>query len=84
MHLCFCSVAPERNRFRTYRIGEQGNLFGPPELVITWGRMGCRQSKRVERFESEQDLGRRKRELLSRRRRNGYVLLQAGAVEAGQ
>ena len=83
MHLCFCSVAPERNRFRTYRIGEQGNLFGQPELVITWGRMGRRPSQRVERFDSEQDLNRRKRELLSRRRRNGYVLLEPRLVEAG-
>ncbi len=83
MHLYFCLIDPERNKFRSYSIAEQLTLYGAPDLVITWGRIGARQRRRDEHFSSAAELTRRKRELLSRRQRHGYTMLGSSALPAG-
>lgn len=64
---------PSKDKLRLYALHEQMTLFGAPELLIEWGRLGHRQRLRVERFESKDMLDKRKRELIGRRRRHGYV-----------
>lgn len=68
-------IDPERNRFRLYRMAEQPTLFGEVDLVIEWGRIGYALNRRVEIFVDQLALERRRRELLGRRRRHGYVVL---------
>ncbi len=72
MHLYFSLIDPDLNKFRSYSITEQLTLYGAPDLVITWGRMGTRQRRRYEHFSSTHALKRRKRELLARRLWHGY------------
>jgi predicted DNA-binding WGR domain protein len=66
-------IDPARRRFRRYRITECRSLFGEPCLIIEWGGIGRRGRLRSETFESPSALGHRKRQLLARRRRHGYV-----------
>lgn len=71
------SIQPEQNRFRRYRIVEQGNLLGGADLIIEWGRVGAGGQVRCERFEGIEALQARRRALLHRRRRHGYVSVVA-------
>ncbi len=80
MHTYLCLIDPHRNKFRSYSITEQANLFGGRDLIVTWGRIGKPQRRRDERFTSGEDLERRKGELLARRRRHGYTRLD-GATD---
>lgn len=64
---------PAHDKLRLYALHEQMTLFGCPELLIEWGRLGHKQRLRIERFESRLQLDKRKHELLLRRRRHGYV-----------
>lgn len=66
-------IDPARRRFRRYRITECRSLFGEPCLLIEWGGVGRPGRLRSEAFASPAALGARKRELLARRRRHGYV-----------
>jgi predicted DNA-binding WGR domain protein len=66
-------IDPLRNRFRIYRLGEQPTLFGEEALVVEWGRIGGRLRVRSETFAERESLSRRRRELLARRHRHGYV-----------
>lgn len=66
-------VDPARKRFRRYRMRECRTLFGEPCLVIEWGRIGGPLRLRSETFPTPGALASRKRELLARRRRHGYV-----------
>jgi len=66
-------VDPARNRRRTYGIAEARTLFGEPCLLIAWGRTGQALRRRTETFPDDRALERRRRALLARRRRNGYL-----------
>ena len=66
-------VDPAKNRFRLYGMTECRTLFGEACLIIAYGRIGHRLRKREEMFGDELALERRKRALLARRRRHGYV-----------
>ncbi len=84
MHLYFCLIEPEQNKFRSYSVAEQLTLSGVPDLVITWGRIGARQRRRDEHFSTTAEFTRRKLELLSRRRRHGYTQLRLSGAEKEQ
>jgi predicted DNA-binding WGR domain protein len=67
-------VDPSRNRFRIYGLTECRTLFGELCLRIVWGRIGNRRLReRSETFPDRPSLVRRRRELLGRRERHGYV-----------
>ncbi len=66
-------IEPAKNRFRLYGMTECRTLFGEACLVIAYGRIGHRLRRREETFTDEPALGRRRRALLARRRRHGYV-----------
>jgi predicted DNA-binding WGR domain protein len=66
-------VDPARDRHRTYGITETRTLFAEPCLLIAWGRTGQALRRRTETFPDESTLVRRRRALLARRRRNGYL-----------
>jgi predicted DNA-binding WGR domain protein len=67
-------VDPSRNRFRIYGLAECRTLFGELCLRIVWGRIGNRRLReRSETFTDRASLVRRRRELLGRRERHGYV-----------
>lgn len=67
-------VDPAKNRFRLYGLTVCRTLFGELCLRIVWGRIGTRALReRSEVFRDEGSLERRRRELLVRRRRHGYV-----------
>lgn len=67
-------VDPAKNKARLYGLTECVTLFGEMCLRIVWGRIGNRHLReRSEVFETREDLERRRRELLSRRRQHGYV-----------
>jgi predicted DNA-binding WGR domain protein len=67
-------VDPSRNRFRIYGLTECRTLFGELCLRIVWGRIGYRRLReRSEVFLDRAALVRRRRELLGRRERHGYV-----------
>jgi predicted DNA-binding WGR domain protein len=67
-------VDPSRNRFRIYGLTECRTLFGELCLRIAWGRIGNRRlQERSETFADRVSLMRRRRELLARRERHGYV-----------
>lgn len=66
-------IDPVRNRFRLYGIAETRTLFGDLGLEIAWGRIGHPLKRRIETFDDVTALDRRRRALLARRRRNGYV-----------
>lgn len=83
----FRLVDLERNRFRLYGLTEARTLFGEACLVIAWGRIGTTLRVRTETFEDDKSLERRRRELVARRRRKGYVEVDPGArpvVHAGK
>jgi predicted DNA-binding WGR domain protein len=61
----------ERQRF--FAITETPTLFEEHALAIAWGPVGGPLRRRVETFASRAKLERRRRELLARRRRHGYV-----------
>lgn len=67
-----------RQRFRLYGITEARTLFGEACLVIAWGRIGTKLRVRTETFGEGTSLERRRRELVGRRRRKGYVEVSAG------
>lgn len=73
-------VDEARNRFRVYRLREQGTLFGERDLLIEWGRLGQTLRVRVERYGGMEELERRKEELVARRRAHGYEELKAERV----
>lgn len=67
-------IDPGKNRFRIYGLTECRTLFGELCLRIVWGRLGNRRLReRSETFVDRAALARRRRELLGRRRRHGYV-----------
>ena len=67
-------VDSAKNRFRIYGLTECRTLFGELCLRIVWGRIGNRRPReRSEVFADHSALERRRDELLSRRRRHGYV-----------
>lgn len=73
-----------RNRLRLYGITECRTLFGELCLRVQWGRIGHRRLReRSETFSDARALEQRRRELLGRRRRHGYVPVQptTAAVE---
>ncbi len=70
---------PEHDRLRLYSMREQMTLFGTPELLIEWGRLGHRLRLRIERFPCSEMLEKRKAELLARRHRHGYVSMLPAA-----
>ena len=73
-------IDPARRRFRRYRITECRSLFGEPCLLIEWGGIGRPGRLRSEAVASAATLANRKRELLARRRRHGYVAARPAAV----
>jgi predicted DNA-binding WGR domain protein len=78
-------VDPSRNRFRIYGLTECRTLFGELCLRIVWGRIGNRRLReRSETFPDRTALVHRRRELLGRRERHGYVstAMAKGAARA--
>jgi predicted DNA-binding WGR domain protein len=73
------SVNPEANRHRRYALTTQLRIDGGGDIIVRWGRIGCRLRCRVERFASSSELERRYDELLARRRRHGYVVFRMAA-----
>jgi predicted DNA-binding WGR domain protein len=73
-------VDPQANRFRVYGISETRTLFGEACLVLAWGRIGHALKQRTEIFADGVALDRRRRELLGRRRRRGYVVAATAVV----
>ncbi len=69
---------PEHATLRMYTMREQLSLFGPPELLIEWGRLEWKRMHfRTEQFVTLEQLVRRKAALFARRRRHGYAVLSA-------
>jgi predicted DNA-binding WGR domain protein len=62
-----------RNRFRLYGMTESRTLFGEACLEIAWGRIGGPLRRRLETFQSGEELARRRHVLLLRRHRHGYT-----------
>ena len=75
-------IDPSRNRFRVYRMSEQPTLFGGPDLVIEWGRLGRPLRLRAENFDDVAALARRRAELLARRRRHRYLPMLGSEARA--
>ena len=74
-------VDPAKNRYRLYGLTVCRTLFGEWCLRIVWGRIGHRRLReRSEMFRDENALERRRRELLLRRQRRGYVTNAATGV----
>lgn len=67
------SIDPGENRWRRYTLREQRVLWGGVDLIVVWGRIGHEPRMRIERFGSDAELEARRRELLARRVRHGYV-----------
>lgn len=67
-------VDPAKNARRIYGLTECVTLFGELCLRIVWGRIGNRRLReRSELFTDRAALVRRRKELLDRRQRHGYV-----------
>jgi predicted DNA-binding WGR domain protein len=62
-----------KKRARLYRMTECKDLFGEICLFIEWGRIGRRLRSRLEPFPDIAAREARKRELVERRRRHGYL-----------
>jgi len=62
-----------KKRPRLYRMTECKDLFGEICLFIEWGRIGRRLRSRLEPFPNVATRDMRKKELVERRRRHGYL-----------
>ena len=73
------SIDEKRNRYREYVIDIQPGLFGNYCLTTRWGRIGWPGwRERIYWFDSMEDARRRAEVLMRRRKRNKYVVVEAG------
>ena len=66
-------VVPRENCYRRYKVSEQKLLFGGYDLILEWGRIGTSSLLQVETCGSVEELGKKREEVLGKRRRHGYV-----------
>jgi len=66
-------VVPRENCYRRYKVSEQKLLFGGYDLILEWGRIGTSSRLKVETCGSVEELGRKREEVLGKRRKHGYV-----------
>ena len=67
-------VVPKENCYRRYKVSEQKLLFGGYDLILEWGRIGTSSRLKVETCRSVEELGKKREEVLGKRRRHGYVV----------
>jgi len=67
-------VVPKENCYRRYKVSEQKLLFGGYDLILEWGRIGTSSRLKVETYRSVEELGKKREEVLGKRRRHGYVV----------
>ena len=67
-------MVPKENCYRRYKVSEQKLLFGEYDLIVEWGRIGTSSLLKVETCGSVEELGKKREEVLGKRRRHGYVM----------
>lgn len=72
----FESVDPARNRFRTYTLAWQPVLWGGGDLVLAWGRIGCRQRSRAQWHADREEAQAAVEEVVRHRMRHGYSVVE--------
>lgn len=68
------SIDPERNRFRSYVLSIEPDLFDEWALVVTWGRIGRRGRTRIAASGDLAAVQRALARLQRQRLQHGYVL----------
>lgn len=77
MKLHFHSIDPLENRYRTYSIDDnEPDLFNKYFLIIRWGRISCKGSKKTLYFNSQEEKEKELKKLIERRKKHGYILVE--------
>ncbi len=77
MELRLASIDAAANRFRSYRLSIEPDLFAPCALRVAWGRIGRPGRERVVASGEPAEVLAVARRLVALRARHGYVEVEA-------